>query len=609
MKALLGTALALFLTSGLGATDAAALPAVFNGDPVDGTGKPWVILPGVALVDPGANQKFDGKDDVINPAITGDVDVVARSGNVYTPGSGVIPAPASSVATAPSVTAGGLTLMPTGNEFAWQLIVSDGAASPAAGHPLTASDLDGRAGLALAYADLDGDGVIGMTNSDTAGSTDNEVELQESWTPIGRRYGMVSAGLASGTMAVAAALPASKGGLGVVLAGGIIAGSTSPLFIDGAWIATLLPCMWPPDITNVVGPNPGTPDPLGLVDIEYNDTERFYCPTPNDPLIGTPYAIPLNGSSITNDLVRSISGPAVAPGLAQPIPTGFAAAPLQRLTPLVSSAGVHKVAQPLGTAPIVVPDDGPGGVQATIYVFPADQLGNQADVPFGGSDVDLDVPSTLRIVSPDTDGDPQHETITFASTGYATVVLDDAGVAGDGGSTATLVASLDGVPGAALRVSLGGSPPTTDSLTSSKTVLRHAAIAGTDRTSIVAAIPSSPALDFPGNEVTVTVIAKGLTVATRTLTAGSLTSNLAGTAWRYHDPAGIPSTRLNSLVFREKSLSGTYAVRALITKLDLSGVKTNVRRITLRVKIGSATFESDLDCTEKPSGTATTCVF
>jgi hypothetical protein len=597
------------LTAGLGAADVLALPAVFDGDPVDGQGRPWVILPGVALVDPGANQKFDGKDDIINPAIVGDVDVVARSGSTYAPGSGVIPAPAASVAAAPSVVAGGTTLVPTGSEFAWQLIVSDGAASPPAGHPLTANDLDGRAGLALAYADLDGDGVIGMTNADAAGSGDNEVELQESWTPIGRRYGMVSAGLASGTMAVAAALPASKGGLGVVLAGGIIAGATSPLFIDGAWIATLLPCMWPPDISNVVGPNPGTPDPLGLVDIEYNDTEQFYCPTPNDPLIGTPYAIPLNGSSITNDLVRSISGPAVAPGLAQPIPAGFLAAPLQRLTPLVSSGGVHTVAQPLGAAPIFVPDDGPGGVQATIYVFPADRLGNQADVPFGGSDVDLEVSSGLRIVSPDSDGDPQHETITFASTGYATVVLDDSGVAGDGGGTGTLVASLDGVPGAALRVSLGGSAPTTGPLISSKTVLRHAAIAGTDRTSITASIPSTPALDFVGNDVTVTVIAKGVPVASRTLGAGSLAPNLAGTAWRYHDPAGVPSARLNSLVFRAKPLSGTYAVRGLITKLDLSSVKTNIRRITLRIKVGATTFESDLDCTEKPSGTATTCAF
>ena len=220
MRTLRHTALALCLTAGLGAADALALPAVFSGDPLDGQGKPWVILPGVALVDPGDDQKFDGKDDVINPAIVGDVDVVARSGGVYTPGSGVIPAPAASVAAAPGVVAGGTTLMPTGNEFAWQLIVSDGAASPAAGHPLTANDLDGRGGLALAYADLDGDGIIGQTDAD--GSADDEVELQEAWTPIGRRFGLATNGLAAGTMAVANALPASKGGLGVVLAGGII---------------------------------------------------------------------------------------------------------------------------------------------------------------------------------------------------------------------------------------------------------------------------------------------------------------------------------------------------------------------------------------------------
>lgn len=607
MRTLRTALLAACLTAATGAADALALPAVFAGDPVDGVGKPWVILPGAPLVDPGADGKFDGDGDVVNPAITGDVDVVARTGNTYTAGSGVIPSPAASVAAAPSVTAGGITLAPSGNEVAWQLIVSDGAASPAAGHPLTATDLDGRGGLALAYADLDGDGFIGQTNDDAAGSSDNELELQEAWTPIGRRYALVTAGLASGTMAVANALPASKGGLAVVVAGGIVTGAASPLYIDGQWIATLLPCMWPPDITDVVGQNPGAPDPQGLVDLEY-EMERFFCPAAGDPLLGTPFAIPLDGSSITTDLARSVSGPAVAPGLAQPIPGGFAAAPMQRLTPLVSAAGVHAVAAPLGASAVFVPDDGPGGTQATLHVFPADQLGNQADVPFGGSDIDLEVSANLRIVSPNTDGDPQHETITFAATGYATVVLDDTGTAGDGGGTGTFVASLDGEPGAALRVSLGGSAPTTGPLTTGKTVLRHSSIAGSDHTNVIASVPSSPALDFAGSDVTITLLDKGVPVLTRTLNAGMLTVNTAGTAWRYRDPKTVTGNRIQSLVFRDKGLAGTYVLRTLLKKLDLSSVKPDARRITLRIVVGSTTFESDLDCSVNAAGTATTCV-
>ena len=606
MKAARRVVALIGLTIALAAADALAVPAVFTGDPVNGLGKPWVILPGVPLLDPGDDQKFLTVDDVIDPGTVGDVDVVARTGSTYAPGTGVIPPPASSVATAPGIVAGGTTLLGSGTEVAWQLIASDGATTPAAGNPQTAADLDGRGALALAYADLDGDGFIGPTSADPDGSADDETELQEAWTPVGRRFGIVSAGLAAGTMAVEAALPASKGGLGIVVAGGIITGAASPLFLDGPWIATLLPCMWPPDITQVTGENPGAPDPLGLVDLEY-EVEAFYCPPANDPLIGTPLAIPLDGTSVTNDLARATSGPADAPGLARPVPAGFVAAPMQRLRPLVSASGVRTVAVPLGAQPVAVPDDGPGGGQREILVFPADRLGNQADVPFGGSDIDLEVSSNLRIVSPDTDSDPRHETIAFAATSYASVVLDDAGGAGDGGAAGSLVASLDGTPGAALRVTFGGDP-TIAPLDTGRLLLRYAKRTGTDRTTLVATVPSTPAIDFAANDVTIMLLDKGVPVVSRTLAAGALTSNGGGTAWRYRDPKGVTTARIGSLSIRRQASAGSYVLRAMIKSLDLSAVAPDVRRITVRFVVGSATFESDLDCSVNASGTTTTCV-
>lgn len=596
----------LGLTLVLGAADALAVPAVFTGDPVNGLGKPWVILPGVPLLDPGDDGKFLTDDDVIDPGTVGDVDVVARTGGTYTPGSGVIPPPAASVAAAPGVVAGGTTLLGSGTEVAWQLVASDGATTPAAGNPQTATDLDGRGALALAYADLDGDGFIGQTSADPDGSTDDETELQEAWTPVGRRFGIVSAGLASGTMAVETALPASKGGLGIVLAGGIITGAASPLFLDGPWVATLLPCMWPPDITEVTGENPGAPDPLGLVDLEY-EIEAFYCPPANDPVIGTPLAIPLDGSSISNDLARATSGAAEAPGLASPVPAGFVAAPMQRLRPLVSATDVRTVAVPLGAQLVSVPDDGPGGAQTEILVFPADRLGNQADVPLGGSDVTLEVSSNLRIVSPDTDSNPLHETITFAATGYASVVLDDAGAADDGGATGSLVASLDGTPGAALRITLGDAP-TTSPLGTGKSLLRFAKLAGTDRATVVATVPATPALDFGANDVTITLLDGGVPLVSRTLAAGSLTGNKAGTAWRYRDPKGVTTARIGSLSIRRQASTGSYVLRTMIKALDLSDFGANIRRLTVRFVVGSATFQSDLDCTENSAETATSCV-
>jgi cysteine-rich repeat protein len=422
---------------------AAQLP-VFMGDPVDpSTGQAFVILPGVASVQPGSDEDFNTGDDVINPAQTGDVDLVVRTGGTFS--GGAIPAPAASVAAAPSVVAGG-THSGIGNEVAIQVIVSDGTPTPAAGAPLLGAQHDSRAFLVFAYPDLDGDGVLGPTNAD--GSADNEIERQEALTIIGRQVGLIESGVGSGNLAVALAAPASAGGLGVVVTGAALMGSTAPKYFDGPWAGTLQPIMPPVSAEDVIGGGNGVraPDPAEeyLVELEL-EYEKWFQPAPGHPVLGTPYAIPLDGTSVTVDLLRSESGTATSVTLAPPVVAGsFTADPAKRLLPIVASGGGRELVEAVASLPFA--DDGPGNTIA-LRLFASDVLGNAAD-PAAPLTVVLTAPTGLAIVSPDGNADPQTETIVLATASASNVEIDDAGGAADGPGNARLVASVDGVPAA-----------------------------------------------------------------------------------------------------------------------------------------------------------------
>lgn len=584
---------------------ARALPAVLTGDPIDGVGKTYSILPGVPLAHPGPDDKWSTGDDVVNPGLLGDVDLVLRTGGLYVPGSGVIPVGAGSVATAPSVTVGGSGLPTGGSEATYQLIVSDGAPVPAAGAPLPAADLDGRGAVILAYADLDGDGFVGATSADPAGTGDDALEEQEAFTPVGQRLGVVQSGLVSGTIAISSGLPASAGGLGVVVVGGAATGSASPLFLDGAWISTLLPCVWPADATRVVGKNPGAPGPSNLVDLEIS-LEDFYCPPSGDAVFGNSLAIPLDGTSVTTDILRSVSGPTTSVGLASPVNGGgFVVAPHRRLTPVVSSGGSRQVVEAPGV--LTLGDDGPGGVQASVVAFPADALGNQSDVPPGGSEIQLSVTSNLRIVAPDVDADPLRETLSFPATGIATVVLDDAGAAGDGGTTGQLVASLDGAVAHALRVSL--SPPLSSGpLGASSAIVRHSSTALQDRLTLKTLLDLDPALaPLGGRDVTITVSERGTVLFSRLLPAGALDTNSTGTTARYRDPTGVITGRIAALRLRRTGASTAHLLQVSLKALDLSAFAPDSNRLDVEVKIGPATFSDRLDCEKPGGGSRTSC--
>ena len=431
----LAVALALLAPAARGAAQ-----SVFLGDPIDpATGLAYSILPGVPLLYPGADGRYGTADDVIDSGLVGDVDLVVRTAPVLS--SAVIPAPAPGVAAAPSAVAGGL-VGGAGSQAAFFLAFSDGATTPVAGNALLGPELDHRRALVVAYADLDGDGWIGPTATSAADQI--QIRRQEALTFAGRTMAEFAGGVASGQLGLVFGLPASVGGLGVVVGGGAATGATPNLYADGPWVTTLLPYMIPLAQGAVVGGEPTGPlDPLGLVDLELSGG-AVYLPAPNDPKLGTPYAIPLDGSSPSVDLVRSLSGRPAGAGFAVPVdPATYVAQWQHVIRPIVGPTGAREIVEPLTAATV----DG----TTDIALFPADLLGNAADPPPGGTAITVEVGPAVRITAPDGDGDPSRETIVFASPRAVTLTLASNGAAGPD----ALLATCDGVACGSLPLTVG----------------------------------------------------------------------------------------------------------------------------------------------------------
>ncbi|MEW6271913.1 MAG: hypothetical protein AB1689_21740 [Thermodesulfobacteriota bacterium] len=586
--AALGLSTCLFAAA---AHPTAAAPLVFQGDPVSpSTGEPWIVLPGGPLVDWGEDEKWGTDDDVVDTGIVGDVDVVVRSGGTWAAGAPALPAPWPGVAAAPEVVAGGAVVSGAGSEATVQVVLSDGAASPPAGHPLLAHDLDGRGTVVLAYPDLDGDGILGPTAAD--GSMDDGVEAQEALQLVGRRLGVLEGGVASGSLATSLAAPASTGGLGLVLAAGVITGAAPPLYDDAGWIATLLPAMWPLDTRRIIGNNPRPPDPLALYDLEV-EPERMFRPAPGHPVLGTPYAIPLDGSSVTNDLLRSVSGPALAVAFARPVDAAsFVADPMKVLRPIAGVDGARAVVESVDSLSLR-----DGTRRRTILAYPADLLGNSADPPPGGIEVQLEASTGLRIVTPDEDGDPRHEALAFAAPSAVRVKLAEQ-AAHDGGRTATLVALVGGAPAAGLTVALDGRGSVAPGpIATSRVKLKRGAPAGAHRLVLRTTLDVDPATFDPGNQP-LTLVLRDMRGGAyqRTIPAGSLVWNAAGTALRFGEPSGAPG-RIRSLVLRR--VAGTTSRWRLETRavgLDLGTIDAGPVALDQRVVVGSARFGATLAC-------------
>ena len=595
---------------------AAQLP-VFASDPIDPTtGAPYIILPGVPLVNPGPDGRFGNGDDIIDPSIIGDVDLVVRTGGGYA--GGPIPAPHAGLAAAPAVVAGG-TATGGGTTVAFQGIVSDGQPPFVTGNALTGPELDGRPLLAVAYADLDGDGFIGPTAAD--GDADDQVERQEILVPAGRAAASIAAGVATGSLALTIAAPASAGGLGVVVTAGASTGTTPFLYFDGPWIATLLPYMPPLDPKRIIGGNgQGGPDPTRLLADFELEFEKVFSPAPNDPVLGTPYAIPLDGSSPTVDLVRSVSGPASGVGFGSPVDVaGFVPDPSRRLLPAVGPTGQRTLLTSLDA--VALASDGSGGA-VTVDCFPVDRFGNATDPPAGGYAVTVETGPRLRIVSPDTDGDPHSEPLMFASASAIQLVIDDAGLAAPAPVVDHLVAVRNGAPVGALRADLaagpggpvgggggGGGGGTPAALGHGSITMRFETTRKPARLSVTARFDADGAAVDPGAQgMTINLAAGSTPLYSRTLAAGAMKANRARTSFTFHDPASAGPGHIRRLSVRRHKRTSNWTTQLRVSDVDLATTPPSVTATTATLTVGGSAFAGDLQCTANRKASVTTCV-
>ncbi|HYC00301.1 MAG TPA: hypothetical protein VEC57_14285 [Candidatus Limnocylindrales bacterium] len=393
---------------------------VVSGDPVNpATGQAWSIMPDVALVDAGEDEDFGTSDDSINTAVTGDIDIVARFGS-HT--GAAVPSP-DTAPLATVVAGGGSTGQ--GAEAPFTVLVTNGTGTTV----LTSPDMDLRPIAIYAFADLDGDGVVGAHDGD--GSSDNEVERQEALAHVGRQTGSFEGGRFSSTLGLHIGAPASIGGNVVSLVAGAFAGNDpEQIFTNGPMLLTRWPFFPPTDPKRLLGGGEApAPDPDLPSEIEF-ELDHIWLPAPQHPQLGTPFAIDTDGSEPTTDQIRVVSGPAHTARLFTTVtPSAWRARSRSRLrvAPQQDGSGRQLV---MPADRIVLPADGTASTR-TLRLMPADLLGNVADVS-SSMTVTLVASGNVALTAPDVDGDTSTESLVLSSAAGAAVTIDDTGGAGSG---------------------------------------------------------------------------------------------------------------------------------------------------------------------------------
>ncbi|HEV7730939.1 MAG TPA: choice-of-anchor X domain-containing protein [Candidatus Binatia bacterium] len=416
---------------------------VLSGDPVDpDTGRAYAILPGVPLLLPQSNGRY--RPPIVDPTRIGDVDLVVRVGHL-----GIGPAMPQPAAVVPVAIAGGGHVA-EGTEVPFTVLVSDGSAG--LGIPLAGAQMNGIPVIVAAWADLDGDGFIGPTSDDAAGATDDDRELQETTLLVGRQVAVLSGGVAEGTIAIWRGAPASAGGLRIVLTALAYVGPFSAGFFegnlpDGPGLSTMLPFFPRLDPDRIVDGEGrgGAASPDGRIDIEL---EAEFDPPVDHPQLGTPFAIPTNGTSPTVDRADIVGGPMTR--LRAVRPSVLAGYPVEDDTGLARGAG-GVLYEPLTSAAVAADGAGNG---TSVRLVPVDILDNITDPPPGAVATLIAGPG-LAIGSPNLDGNPAQEVVPVTAAGVE-VVLDDAGT---GGIDTFLDVVADGVPGERLAVRIGPGGP------------------------------------------------------------------------------------------------------------------------------------------------------
>lgn len=411
---------------------------VFAGDPCDPATGPYPMMPGLPLVLPstGPTGHWNDAPPVITSTLTGDVDLAVRVGSF--PTATEVPPPAGSTtgpALLQNVAGGGSAAQ--GNAVAFTTFVTDGPGSTTYGSPLLG--LDQRPLAVFAYADLDGDGVIGPTDAD--GTLDNEIEKQEALGHVGRQVGQIAGDRFRHTIAVRVGAPASIGGLRVALVSGMYTGDDSAqLWTNGTPIFTNWPFFPPLDPLQVIflaEANP--PDPNGP-NIVYYQTSEFLLPPPSTPDLVDKFVLKTDGSNPSTDQFVSLSGPAVGVRVFRSVaPGNFTASSRNSLRLAPATSG--PIPRPVLAMNEVTVD---AGQDLEVRLLPVDALGNVADPSPTGFAVKLTVDGGLRIASPNLDANPYVETLSITDARGALVHFDTTGASGVG--HATLVDAPPAVP-------------------------------------------------------------------------------------------------------------------------------------------------------------------
>lgn len=403
-------------------------------DPVDpATGQLAEIVPYAPWVTAGPDGELGTEDDIIGLPI-GDADLALRTG--IQSFSGPLPAPHAGGDPLPFALA-----EPFASGIPVDFVVSavDGHQEPPPGPPVVAPSLEGVPVLVMAFADLDGDGWIGITHLD-GDPFDAEIEDAE-LMPVGRRLTIAHAGRASGSLHIAAAGP-SAAPLTVVLTAAAYIGSFDPAFFNGVVptgpaVMTRLPFVPRSDPDSAVAAGNGVLLPADPATLAAVEIEAVATPDPADPRVGEAFTLHTDGSDPTTDGARVVSGSFSRLGFGlRPEATRFRALPSRPLRPGLDDAGTRVVYEVLQH--LTVDDDGSAS-QVTLRVLPLDRLGNVADLVEPVWAV-LHSEGALRIVSPDQDGDPWAEALWIDDARGATIVIDDLeGQFDDPGSAALIV--------------------------------------------------------------------------------------------------------------------------------------------------------------------------
>ncbi|MBW2395696.1 MAG: hypothetical protein JRG95_15660 [Deltaproteobacteria bacterium] len=393
------------------------------------------IAPGSPMIRPGPDLLLGTADDVIFIFRPGDVDLVIRSDRTVMGAT----FPASHVpGTEPQVAVAAFaTGIPIDFVVAPSTHPNPGTPISDLGTPTVSPNLIGVPIIIAAFADIDGDGFIGITELDgdpgDFGIEDSEL------TPVAQTVVISDGGEVAGQLFPAAGGPTAAP-LRLSLVAAAWAGTLDPAFQngvvpDGPLVMTHLPFHPKTDPSVILqGGAAGLAPPTanGPVGAEIKPALQ---PDPNHPKIGEAFTMPQDGTNLSTDLATALSGPALRAGLARrPDPATFDGLPSRPLRPGLDAGGQRMVLEVLQR--LAVADDGAAS-SVVLQVIPLDLLGNVADlvIPL---DVEVRVEGPIAIISPDTDGDPFRETLQVTDARGLEIIVDDLGGAFDGANTAVV---------------------------------------------------------------------------------------------------------------------------------------------------------------------------